>query len=412
MVKYTLCLSGGGFRASLFHVGLVRRLIYLDLFKNVHRINSISGGSFTAGLIMKELTVKPFADVYDFDQRIIVPLINFIQSSPRSNIYRVNFLNNNPHKFAKYIDQQLYKGLAFSDLCKFPEWNCYATSLNSAMSWKFSQTAIGDSATGFSQPSHIDKVADGVVASACFPPLFKPFTFNTKGRSFVFKYVDGKLLNSPNPSPPSFVYLTDGGIYDNLGSESVITKKSDFIVSDASGVVVNWGNSRPSKLFRMKRPIDVSMNQNGNLRRRLLFQSLNENSVLVELSKPLETYTKKVVPGMDSPTPPDYMPSYPEIHRDFEKAIGTIRTDLNAFHDIEIQTLIWNGMAKIDAVMKRWCPHLIKEEHWTDVPQLNSVDFSSATNILSRGSKTILWRKQHKELHGDKKLVDNISEIL
>jgi predicted acylesterase/phospholipase RssA len=108
MVEYTLCLSGGGFRASLFHVGLIRHLIYLDLFKYVARINSISGGSITAGLIMKELTVKPFTDIYDFDQRVIGPLINFIQSSPRNHIYKINPLNNNPHKFAKYFDQQLF----------------------------------------------------------------------------------------------------------------------------------------------------------------------------------------------------------------------------------------------------------------------------------------------------------------
>ncbi|MBY0148846.1 patatin-like phospholipase family protein [Neobacillus niacini] len=412
MVKYTLCLSGGGFRASLFHAGLVRRLIYLDLFKHIHRINSISGGSITAGLIMKELTVKSFSDVDDFDQRVIVPLIKFIQSSPRKKIYKINPLNNNPHKFSKYVDQQLFNGLAFSDLCKFPAWHCYATSLNSAMSWKFSQTEIGDSATGFSQPSHIDKVADGIVASACFPPLFKPFKFNTEGRSFVLKWVNGQLLNVPNSSPPSSIFLTDGGVYDNLGSESVITKKADFIVSDASGVVDHWGNTKPNKFFMMKRTIDVSMDQNGKLRRRLLFNSLNANSVLVELAKPLDTYTKKVVPDKDSPTPPEQMPIYPEIHRDFQKAIGTIRTDLNAFHDFEIHTLIWNGMVKIDAAMKRWCPHLIKEQHWNDVPNLNSIDFPTAAEVLNKGSKTNIWGKQHQELHSEKKLVDNISNIL
>jgi hypothetical protein len=127
----------------------------------------------------------------------------------------------------------------------------------------------------------------------------------------------------------------------------------------------------------------------------------------------LETYTNKELPGLDSPTPPDKMPLYPEIHRDFQTVLGTIRTDLNSFHDIEIQTLIWNGMVKIDAALKRWCPHLISEEHWTDVPKLNSMDFPSASNILNKGSKTVIWGKQHKELHSsNKKLVDNLSNIL
>jgi NTE family protein len=412
MEKFTLCLSGGGFRASLFHVGVVRRLIYLDLFKNINRINSVSGGSITAGLIMKELSKKPFENVVDFDNRVIIPLINFIQKSPRKAIYKIYPFNKDPNKFAEYLDKHLFNGTAFCELVKSPIWTCYATSLNSAQAWKFSQDEIGDSATGMAQPNHKDRISLGVVASACFPPLFRPYIFETHGRSFVFKYVNGKLLNTPNPSPPARIFLTDGGVYDNLGSESVLTKKSSFIVSDASGVTEHWRHGYPNKFLVAKRPIDIAMDQNGKLRRRLLFQSLTPNSVFVEASKPLETYTSKEVPGMVSPTSPEDMPAYPLIHRDLEKAIGLIRTDLNAFHDYEILTLIWNGMVKIDAVLKRWCPHLIKEEFWDDVPILNIENVTEVIQILEIGSKIKLWGKQHKRLNGNKKLVDHLSTFL
>lgn len=307
----------------------------------------------------------------------------------------------------------MYKKKAFCELINYPIWTCYATSLNSAQAWKFSQTELGDSATGFAQPTKNDKISDGVVASACLSPLFRPFIFNTHGKSFVFKYVNGKLVNTPNQSPPERILLTDGGVYDNLGSESVITKRTPFIVSDASGIAEHWRQGYPNKLRILKRPIDISMDQIGKLRRRILFQLLEvNNSVLVEASKPLITYTTKEVPDLKSPTPPERMPPYPSIHRDLEKAIGSIRTDLNAFHDYEIYTLIWNGMVKIDAVLKRWCPNLIKEEYWSDVPKLVINNITEAIEMIQLGSEMKIWGELHKKLHKKVKLVDSISNIL
>ena len=34
-MTYTLCLSGGGFRATLFHLGVIRRLIFLNVFNQI-----------------------------------------------------------------------------------------------------------------------------------------------------------------------------------------------------------------------------------------------------------------------------------------------------------------------------------------------------------------------------------------
>ena len=47
-----VCLSGGGFRATLFHVGALKRLNELGLLKNVDTFSSVSGGSITNGKMM------------------------------------------------------------------------------------------------------------------------------------------------------------------------------------------------------------------------------------------------------------------------------------------------------------------------------------------------------------------------
>src|ERR1035437_6460162 len=46
-----LCLSGGGYRAMLFHLGALWRLNELGYLPKLNRISSVSGGSITAGVL-------------------------------------------------------------------------------------------------------------------------------------------------------------------------------------------------------------------------------------------------------------------------------------------------------------------------------------------------------------------------
>src|SRR6266508_165351 len=44
-----LCLSGGGYRAMVFHAGVLWRLNQAGYVRKLDRISSVSGGSITAG---------------------------------------------------------------------------------------------------------------------------------------------------------------------------------------------------------------------------------------------------------------------------------------------------------------------------------------------------------------------------
>ena len=46
-----LCLSGGGYRAMLFHLGALRRLNEAGKLATLTRVSSVSGGSITAGVL-------------------------------------------------------------------------------------------------------------------------------------------------------------------------------------------------------------------------------------------------------------------------------------------------------------------------------------------------------------------------
>ena len=55
LLRIGLALSGGGFRASIFHLGIIRRLEELGIMKYVHVISAVSGGSIIAAYYVIEM---------------------------------------------------------------------------------------------------------------------------------------------------------------------------------------------------------------------------------------------------------------------------------------------------------------------------------------------------------------------
>jgi NTE family protein len=72
-----LALSGGGYRAMLFHLGALWRLYESRLLRDVMRISSVSGGSITAatlGLRWLELSFNPARLRDDFIPYVVDPI--------------------------------------------------------------------------------------------------------------------------------------------------------------------------------------------------------------------------------------------------------------------------------------------------------------------------------------------------
>src|SRR5918999_3040531 len=86
-----LCLSGGGFRATLFHLGALRRLNELGVLHRVRTISSVSGGSLMA-LVLADAIRKlggaltgPFPD---FDKQVAKPTDELTASNFRGRMLR------------------------------------------------------------------------------------------------------------------------------------------------------------------------------------------------------------------------------------------------------------------------------------------------------------------------------------
>src|SRR5206468_5845489 len=86
MKKLGLALSGGGFRASLFHLGLVRFLRDAGILPQVTHITSVSGGSIIAAhLVMNWGRYNGSANEFD---AAAAELLTFVRLDVRNRITR------------------------------------------------------------------------------------------------------------------------------------------------------------------------------------------------------------------------------------------------------------------------------------------------------------------------------------
>jgi len=73
-MKIGLALSGGGFRASIFHLGVLRRLEELGIMKDVDVVSTVSGGSIIGAYYLCEMERRlrelPVARQHDSAARV------------------------------------------------------------------------------------------------------------------------------------------------------------------------------------------------------------------------------------------------------------------------------------------------------------------------------------------------------
>lgn len=89
-----LCLSGGGFRAALFHLGALRRLNEYGLLGQVDTISSVSGGSILFAHLAERLRPwpQPGDVVADWDARVAGPFREFTGKNLRTWLPLLGFL--------------------------------------------------------------------------------------------------------------------------------------------------------------------------------------------------------------------------------------------------------------------------------------------------------------------------------
>jgi predicted acylesterase/phospholipase RssA len=403
-MELQLCFSGGGFRATFFCLGAYRRLVELNLHDKVAGISSVSGGSITAGQILCALKDGRFNSVSDFDKRVSNPLIKIGQLRLRNKLMSKLLPWTPPRRrfsqcFPQFLDKHLFNNITLKELPDYPEWSVNASCLNTGKRFRFKKKNVGGNLLGVTEELSDLKISQAVASSAGFPMMFAPFRLSTEGLTFYFKWWTDKHEINKTPLPKT-LFLSDGGVYDNLGSESILRKNRPFLIFDASGFLEKWDPKKnPNWLTRNWRPLDTGLDQVVLLRRRLLYAHAQKvKGYQLILRDPIEFYIYDPERYGKLSDKQFKTPQYDLMATEHQYYLGRMRTDLDGFHAIEIQSLLWAGAIRVDIAVKLYFQHQIDQNLIEDTPDLPNFPDEKITGVLKKGMERSYIKQLHKKL--------------
>lgn len=263
-----LCLSGGGYRAMVFHVGVLWRLNEAGYLAKLDRVSSVSGGSITSavlGLHWKDLGFDAKGIAQSFDDRLVTPIRELASRTidAGSVIGGILLPGTVAEKIAQAYDKHLFHGADLQALPERPRFILNATNVQSGALWRFSKPYMADYRVGtVKEPK--TKLAVAVGASSAFPPVLSPVNMELP-RGLMQPMPGADLHEEPYTTE---VMLTDGGVYDNLGLETVWKSYRTVLVSDAGGKMQAEPEPEHDWARHALRVLDLVDNQVRSLRKR------------------------------------------------------------------------------------------------------------------------------------------------
>lgn len=270
-----LCLSGGGYRAMVFHVGVLWRLHEVGLLRGLARISSVSGGSITAGLLaLKWRALYPTpATTGDFAALVAAPIRRLAGETIDREAIVLGLLT--PGRISDRVvaayDEHLFDGATLQDLPDgpgLPRFVINATNVQSGALWRFMKPYMRDWRVGEVKKPTL-KLSQAVAASSAFPPVLSPVELKLDPASFT-PGSGAELQREPFTRK---VILTDGGVYDNMGLETVWKAYRTVLVSDAGGQLKAEEEPKSDWAQHSYRVLNLIDNQVRALRKRQVIDS-------------------------------------------------------------------------------------------------------------------------------------------
>ena len=392
--KLGLALSGGGFRASFFHIGVLARLAELDLLRRVEVLSCVSGGSILGAYYYLELrNLLQEHENKDIEQQDYIDLVEKLShdflKGVQTNI-RTSLLESLPaiarmilpgytrtHRLGELYEQRLYSRIEgvpktdsrihLNDLRirpprqpdfnpryenwrrdhKVPVMLLNAACLNTGHNWQFTVDWMGEA------PWSVDTEVDANSHLNWFyyrdaPEGYRNFRLGeavaaSSGVPMLFSPLSLRGLY-----PDTHVQLADGGVYDNQGVAGLLQQDCDHIlVSDASGQL-DTQDKPATNLFQVPmRSSEIIQERLRNSQYRELDERQQSGSLkslgMLHLKKDLhgEQLYHQDHPAQDTKT--DQSVTDYHIHPEYQRALAALRTDLDSFSDNEAHALMLSG---------------------------------------------------------------------
>jgi NTE family protein len=209
-------------------------------------------------------------------------------------------------------------------------------------------------------------IGQAVAASAAFPPVFAPARISASEYTF-----SGTRYRDSAVEVPDTISLTDGGVYENLGTE-VLTKPTPLpgekVLTPAEFLLVSDGGYPAryefelrwlpgfASLALLRRVNTIALEQVSALRRRRLiemFEGGRPNGLLVALGSNLDRIPADGADTYRELVGREFCPPLEVVDR-----IQRVRTHLNRFSREEAEALMYHGYVLTDAFLWARSAHL------------------------------------------------------
>jgi predicted acylesterase/phospholipase RssA len=398
--KVGVALSGGGFRASLFHIGVLARLAECNVLRHVEVLSCVSGGSIVGAFyylkLRRLLERKLDGEITDADYVTLVQEVaDEFLVGVQKNLRRR--LGTNPVDDAKMLltkytrtDRagELFEELFFRPLqehgrsewrmpdlmigpagrgenfalryenwlreAKVPILVFNATTLNTGHPWQFTASWMGESPTGaeervdasrrlrrvyYRDAPNVEDLRRPTLGKAVAASACVPGLFPPIKLERLYDGID--------------VELVDGGVYDNQGIASLLDEDCTVILaSDASGQPTD--DEDPSRWF-----VKVLKRSNSILMKRVRaaqYRELHGRERSGTLRGLMAVHLTKGLPAPPRDWSECQEPRRAEddglsgeptavygIDPKVQRAMAVLRTDLDAFSDDEAYSLMAAG---------------------------------------------------------------------
>jgi NTE family protein len=341
-----LCLSGGGYRAMLFHLGALWRLNELGYLTKLNRVSSVSGGSITAGVLgfgWSKLGFGANGVAANFDREVVEPIRALAsrtidEGAIVAGIFTPGSISD---KVTDAYRKHLFGNATLQDLpADPPRFVINATNVQSGVLFRFSRPYIADYRLGVIKNPKVE-LAVAVAASSAFPPVLSPLRleFPVSAWEPPSGHAHEDLHREPFLTD---VVLSDGGVYDNLGLETAWKRYTTILVSNGGGKMSAEEEPKGDWARHALRINEVIDNQVRSLRVRQVVGSFD--------AKERKGTYWGIRTGIHEYGLPDALP----CPHDTTLALAATKTRLKRLDSVVQERLINWGYAICDAAMRRW----------------------------------------------------------
>lgn len=350
-------MSGGGFRATLPAVGVVRLLADVGLLPDLRYVSSVSGGSVANGMIAvkwPELRDRGFTSKA-FDDLVVDPLVKRISSSSlKFALLRGAWRTLGPltrtDLLADRFDAWFFDGRHLADLELGVRWIVSAANQVSGVRFTFERDVLGDYTIGLIPTAGTGvKLSLAVAASAAVPGAFAPVVLD-------------QLTFPCATDPPA---LLDGGTYDNTGLEALdgdAYRQTFLVVLNAGGLLRAGPYGKVPLVRDLARANSLLYRQSTTLRTREMVERFERGRLA--RPGPLPNGARRGVLfalATDFPEPPpgklaEWRERFPE-HRAYKGAdLALVPTVFDKLDPVLCRALVYRGWWLAGAALATYHP--------------------------------------------------------